>query len=424
MKIILHIGADKCGSTAIQKTLYHNAEKLRERKIAYLAGEFILAHDGTICRMEGSQRVIDGGKLRERLEIASSRNSEVLIFSFEGFHTVSQQSLREVREILGEHEVQIVYYIREQADYVNSALLQRAKTKYEAENALRVHRGEWDGFLGHNYAGILWTWRQAFPGSEISVRVFDREELVGGDVVMDFFDCIGVAMDGLKVDESVVNTSITLETAVALETMAALGLVEKDRGSVAIGVGAGVGGCKKLISRGHSWVVRLRNLRCNISLARRYFGRLLPFRYKAMRREKFEKGRVLDILQQTGAYLSHVPVGEDFELRKEAVSFLSQGFVMDEAGVVLNEGHNKILLRCGNWHAAELWNGMTITFEFDQPASEISVGIWGQKKSVAEDGKVEFSIRLAETTILVPATATIDCEGQINRLMAIGIDFH
>jgi len=423
MKVILHIGADKCGSTAIQKTLFHNAALLRERGISYLAGEFVLAHDGTICRVDNGERIIDCDKLRERLEIATGRESKILILSFEGFHTVSQRSLLEVREVLKNHEVQIVYYIREQADYVNSALLQRAKTQCEAEMALRVYRGGWTGFLGHNYAGILFIWRSAFPGSEITVRVFDRDSLVDGDVVKDFFVCAGISHDGLQVDSQVINTSITLETAVALESMSALGLVEKDQGSVAIGFGAAIGGCSKLISRTHSWIIRVRNLRCNISLSRRYFKRLLPFRYKSMGRGTFDQARVLEILKQTGKQLSHISVNEGSTVRQEQMSFLSQGFVLDEKGVALHKGENQLLIRCGNWHAAELWNQLLIAFKFSSSSAGIQVDIWGQRMTVSEERAVEFTVSLSETSILIPVTVTIECEEAGNYLEDILISF-
>lgn len=423
MQIILHIGADKCGSTAIQKTLFHNAATLQKRGIAYLAGEFILAHDGTICRNENGERIIDCEKLQERLDIAESRNSEILIFSFEGLHTVSLRSLLEVAEKLKNHETHIVYYIREQADYVNSALLQKAKTNYVAENALRVFRGEWDGFTGHSYAGILFIWRKAFPDSRYSVRIFDRRSLAGGDVVEDFFECIGVSMDGLIRDRHVVNTAITLETAVALESLAALGLVKKDRGSVAIGLGSEMGGCSKLISRSHSWIIRARNLRRNASLGRRYFGTVLPFRFKSMRRDSFDRSRVLEILRENGKVLSHVPVGEDFEMEREKISFIEQGFEFDANGALLKQGENRLLIRCGNWHAAELWNQVTIRFSFSRPSVVKSVALWEKQTEPTEDGTASLTFELAEIAMLIPTTVTFECANETTYLTNISIEF-
>ena len=58
MKVVLHIGADKCGSTAIQRTLFQNHDVLKEKGIAYLAGEFGYAHDGPMCRAKGETRFI------------------------------------------------------------------------------------------------------------------------------------------------------------------------------------------------------------------------------------------------------------------------------------------------------------------------------------------------------------------------------
>ncbi len=423
MKIILHIGADKCGSTAIQKMLFHNADKLQNRGISYLAGEFILAHDGTICRNEDGERIIDCEKLQERLDIAESRSSGILIFSFEGFHTVSLRSLIEVSERLKDHEVHIVYYIREQADYVNSALLQKAKTNYVAENALRVFRGEWDGFTGHSYAGILFTWRKAFPDSRYSVRIFDRRSLVGGDVVEDFFECIGVSLEGLTRDRHVVNTAITLETAVALESLAALGHTQKDRGSVAIGLGSEIGGCNKLISRTHSWIIRARNLRRNASLGRRYFGTLFPFRFKPMKRGNFDRSRVLEILQRNGEVLSHVPVGEDFEISREKLSFMEQGFDVDPSGVSLPEGSNRLSIRCGNWHAAELWNQLTIHFTFSDPSVIRHVEVWRQQAEPGSDGTASLTFRLADISMLIPTEVVFECDGGETRLTSISIEF-
>lgn len=422
MKVVLHIGADKCGSTAIQRTLYNNADLLQERRIAYLAGEFILAHDGTLCRMENGERLIDCEKLRQRLEMAEQRNSSMMILSFEGFHTVAKASLEEAREVLKDHEIQIVYYIREQADYVNSALLQRAKTKFEAERVLRVYRGKWQGFLGHNYAGILCLWRSVFPEETIHVRVFERSSLVGGDVVEDFFECIGISLEGLNRDAGAVNTSITLETAVTLGIMNALGMTASDKGSVAIGSGDRVGGCRQVLPAWHIWMIRLRNLRCNVSLARRYFGRLKLFRYKSMPRGCYSESRVLEVLKETGAQFPHVFVGEESAVAANRIGFLQQGFSGDDKGVVIPEGNSRLRIRCGDWHAAELRERLKVSLLFSRPAADVSVELWGQKTEVV-DGSAEFIFDMNNISILETTEIIFDCGGSPVTLESLSAEY-
>jgi len=422
MKVILHIGSDKCGSTAIQKALFQNAEKLREAGIVLTAKERGSSHDGVLCRETGRGRVLLADELGRSLDRCEELGAETAIITYEGLHSVTPASLAEAAPLLEKHEVRILYYVREQADYVNSALLQRAKARVEVMTLLDVYHGRKNAAWGHNYRKRLLKWETALPDAEITVRVFERGSLRNGDVVEDFLHCIGISAEGLVRKKGAVNTSITIETALALQYLEALGLREEDKGAVAIGAGNRLGGATRLLPRKQVLRIRLRNLLDNIRVARRYCDRFFLFRLKPLKRQPIDEERVVEILREVGRQLPHVYIRNDFVLRHELLGFLKLGFDTEENGVVLPEGDRSMRLRCGGRHHPEIFNELRLTFEIEGECDSCAVEIGDERREFA-DGKAEFPFSFSTFPILETFEARFEVRGGDCLLTRIAVQF-
>lgn len=436
MKIILHIGSDKCGSTAIQKVLFQNAGTLREQGIVLAAQQQGMSHDGYLCRETDKGRVMECDKFRESLAWCEEQGGDRAIFTFEGFHSVSRQSLKEAAEVLSGHEVQIVYYLREQADYVNSALLQRAKARIEVGPMLDIYHGRKNAGRGHNYRKRLLKWKKFFPDATYSVRIFERDRLHSGDAVDDFFHCLDIPMEGIEKADGAVNTSITMETAVALQYMEALGMdslagsavpgeevnPSAGTGNIAIGVGNRLGGCTKLLPRKQVMRIRLRNLRDNFWVARNFCDRSRLFRFKPLKRQEFNEERVLEILRGVGAQAKHCYIRQGFILQDELLGFVNQGFDANPQGVVMREGENRLRLRCGTRHSQEVYNEFRLELELDAEKGPSDVEIAGERREFS-GGAASFDFPLSAFPILETFEVVITVEGGNCLLTGVRVTF-
>ncbi len=215
-RCILHIGTGKTGSTSVQTYLRAHASNLEEASVCAplewsAASPFLLlntrsahqvrAHlDIDRYNFEGRrQRYLDS--LAE--EISNSR-AEDLVLSSEHFAGETAQGISLLRKWLDEFcdSVEVILYVRRQDRHAVSL----HSTRVKSNNIKPIFSNSMDG---HFYDELLLKWSSIFNASEITVRVFERERLVGGDVVTDFLRTIGVDVEVAKI--STTNESLSLE---------------------------------------------------------------------------------------------------------------------------------------------------------------------------------------------------------------------
>lgn len=192
-RLIVHIGGNKTGSSAIQRFLAANCLALRE------AG--IVVPDS---RLEANDR-IDGfhvfclenlikqpdGQLRFRAAIdelaASIPETSTILLSAENLAANSKAPAL-FEGLADRFELRIILYIRRQDEYLLSSW-QQWNSKIASDfwawaTAAVGSLGNWRHYLEH--------WEAIVPREQICVRVFERRKLDGGDVVTDFLSRIGV----------------------------------------------------------------------------------------------------------------------------------------------------------------------------------------------------------------------------------------
>jgi hypothetical protein len=187
--IILHIGPDKTGSTAIQRTLSGNNKLFESCGVLYSGGsgqndiELNLAFSKVrsnarshtlSCKKKRDHEYLE--KLQQRVKTTSA---EHLILSHEGliYLTIPEISMLQ-KFLMGLSErVTVVLYARDPFSYALSAMSQRVKTGRRA----------W-AYLSPivKYKDLLERWSVVFGREALEVRLYSRDNFPGGDVVLDF----------------------------------------------------------------------------------------------------------------------------------------------------------------------------------------------------------------------------------------------
>lgn len=214
--LVLHVGGYKTATTSLQELCARNRGWLRRRGIVYPAmrlgrlPRFSINHRLWAARLlapSGSSELSSALTcFREQLEPQLAIDGTSLL-SAEGLSDVPWSRHREVRadllrRCLDGFEVRVLLYVRRQDQWYESMHNQRVKTSGETRSleayvAAGLERGMAD-FSEH-----VRFWRATFGEGRVTVRVFERDQLLDGDVVADFLDQIGVHdREGLAVFQS------------------------------------------------------------------------------------------------------------------------------------------------------------------------------------------------------------------------------
>ncbi len=212
-KLILHIGMQKTGTSSLQKFLLHNREKLLEAGFLYpLAkiGGTPAHHFFAEAAQNSAISQLDAGdalsSLREtyRPLIEEIKRHPTSIVSSESFQNCNPYI---IRELFVDFDVTVVFYIRNEVDFITSAYAQRIHATTSNEKAEEyVSRSE------INYGPFLDGWSSAFDG-QINPRIFAKEFLRNGDIIEDFLlEFLGLGSEGFDFLTEDGNPSLTNAT--------------------------------------------------------------------------------------------------------------------------------------------------------------------------------------------------------------------
>lgn len=197
--IVVHIGLNKTGTSSIQDFMSMNARTLLERGVCYpQAGREKTAHhplsywlkklpeDADPCVLEPGARLL--------AELAES-GSKLVVLSSEDFHTQGPRGVRHLARLLAGHDVRIVLYVREHLAYLSSWYQQNVQASH-----LSAAFDTFCYFTRAPFHVVADRWVQAFGEEAVDVRLYDREHLVGRDIVRDFATAVGLGahLEGLQ----------------------------------------------------------------------------------------------------------------------------------------------------------------------------------------------------------------------------------
>jgi hypothetical protein len=211
--VILHIGAEKTGTTTIQEFLSLNRERLLAQGIYFPSSVGLKNHTRLaicaavdkrgICRkaeralksmdLEG-YRVQMRKKLEKELADRPAQAKNVL-FSSEHFHSQLQSKgeVERLRSLLPSAEqVKIVLYIRRQDQAAVSLYSTALKAGSDRQGFSFPDVTKKAIRYRYDYLQAYQLWSSVFGPEALVIRIFDKEEFVNGDLLQDFCFAAGI----------------------------------------------------------------------------------------------------------------------------------------------------------------------------------------------------------------------------------------
>lgn len=223
-KCFLHIGTEKTGTTTIQRFLAGNRESLAKEGFLYtLSGgrhgsqrsfeACVHASPWTtdLAVDRGIRSASDQESFRKRFmgllekECAEHSECHALIISCEHFHSrlTSRGEIEGLAELLSPYAeaFEILLYLRRQ----DQVALSHYSTKLKS-GALdpALFPGSKDGRVEYyyDYESVYANWAQIFGDDAMRVRIFEKERLAHGDLLLDFSDLCGMGVEGKQVPKN------------------------------------------------------------------------------------------------------------------------------------------------------------------------------------------------------------------------------
>ena len=201
MKLILHAGAGKTGSTSIQSTLEKNDKSLREQGVLYLG---LMLENAPVKKYEWQQKSSHVPSFHHKpvneltKEILDVLQPTLVFAREEGFHTLiwsnesfidGPQNFVEALNILARegNEIQIVIYVREYASWMKSAYIQWG-LKHKTYDGPLQKFSKW----APSHAPKFFKKIDHLTKRLTSGKVFVRNMNEVGDVVKDFLNFSGI----------------------------------------------------------------------------------------------------------------------------------------------------------------------------------------------------------------------------------------
>lgn len=209
MRIHIHIGTHKTGSTSLQAFLAQNRGVLGN--LGYLFPKTDKAdhanHSIAWQLREGDER-----GLRTVVAHAKSKGMSSVVLSSEDFELL--RDLRRIRSLTAEFSTSIIVYLRPQLSYIESEYNQVVKmlpSRFSGSVEDLVSQPQY--VYRFDYSRLIEPWSEAFGVESIKVRPFEKRQLCG-DLYTDFLLQIGMSADAMgAMDHRVVkrNTSLDYE---------------------------------------------------------------------------------------------------------------------------------------------------------------------------------------------------------------------
>lgn len=124
MRLTLHIGTDKAGSTAIQSHLALNREWLAAHGV-YVPRSFLGPNNGHAELFQNwSVEALE--QLSTELEVAAAQDFAQALLSWEGLNFYPATEIKKLALAFRSFDIRVVMYLREQAEIVQSGFLRRS----------------------------------------------------------------------------------------------------------------------------------------------------------------------------------------------------------------------------------------------------------------------------------------------------------
>lgn len=187
---VLHIGANKTGSSAVQAFIRSNLAVFNDAGYLVpdsnlgttdkITGEHVFAFQKYVVPNDIEGLTALFGQLKaeagERTVVCSAEN-----LSNPGrFQTFT--------EISKKYSLKIILYIRRQDELISSSWQQWPSKVMDDFNAWLVTALQSTGHWGRTIS----NWENVVGAGNVTVRIFERESFPDGNIMLDFMDCLGI----------------------------------------------------------------------------------------------------------------------------------------------------------------------------------------------------------------------------------------
>jgi hypothetical protein len=217
-RLIVHAGTGKTGTTSIQVALLNNEELLAERGFHVIRSNrpFARSAKHRLNWSDGS----DPGWAELAAEIERIRpTGQHAVLSNEAMWQADREGLGRLVSAFEGYTPTVLLYVREQADYIQSMMLQKQKNPTKAMDLGNRDKIEkWIARRPLDYLAVCGELEQVFGEGSVHARLFDRSAFAGNDLLLDFFQAIGVPDPAsLNLQQAEANPSIAAEFAPILD---------------------------------------------------------------------------------------------------------------------------------------------------------------------------------------------------------------
>ena len=239
MEISIHIGFPKTGTSAIQSHINSNQNWFAKRgvyipKSGYSSGLghcFLFGKNDTdnppkeIAGLLGDTSAL--AHLAEEIQACEKAGFDRVLMTWESFSVLDRTLISKLKTCLGNYNVTLYAYVREQAELTQSLILQAIKTRRSREAVFSSIADEsltspW--YL--DFFAVFSMWKEVFgDGISIRTKIYERNLLLEFDIVADFLDWLGFKIDVHFATQGVdVNHSLDFRAAAVLALAKAAGL--------------------------------------------------------------------------------------------------------------------------------------------------------------------------------------------------------
>lgn len=210
-RLIVHIGAAKCGSSAIQTYLKNNHPKLRDIGVIVpcrrctpdgeISGDHIWFFEA-LRPFDAQKKAAFLDRILKVKNHADQIGASAIVLSAENL--INPEGAHSLFAGIEKYfDVEVIAYIRRQDDYLISAWQQ-----WYVKETKDFH-GWLDRAAGSiaNWADYIQPWESVIEPAKIKIRLFSRPYLLNGDAVDDFFAAVQIPQDSLDPLDEPMNRS-------------------------------------------------------------------------------------------------------------------------------------------------------------------------------------------------------------------------
>lgn len=214
--LVIHVGMMKTGTTALQQYLYNNAYQLENYGWSYpVIGNYMPNEDSCF---DIKSRSGNGHFLYDERQIIDTESEnwnkgwETILTCLEDKNVIVSSELimlEETERFLRYaaekyHHIKVLIYLRRQDRWAESCYNESVKTNRTFE---RIEEWTFIEEKAH-YLPQLNMLSEIVGKENLIVRVYEKQQLVGGDIVMDFLSVLGIPIEGNIKQREMINPSI------------------------------------------------------------------------------------------------------------------------------------------------------------------------------------------------------------------------